>query len=204
MVTNARRAAAGEQASRVLAGGAMLASGVSMLRTLAIIAALNPPLLGVTAAPLLAAAAVCAIAAFMLADPGAPDEGERKVELRNPFDLRSVLSFALLLGIITVVARVLSERYGAAGALVTAVTTGLADVDAVTVSISGLAPRTLAVTTAGYAILAAVASNMVAKLLLGAAGGRGWFAVHVAAMTALALLAAGAGLLLPMALAPGD
>lgn len=204
MVTNARRAAQGEQDARVLAGGAMLASAVSMLRTLAIVAVLNPALLGVTAVPLLAAAAVSAIAAFVLADLRAGEDGERKIELRNPFELRAVLSFALLLGVISVVARLLSERYGAAGALVTAIATGLADVDAVTVSISGLAPQTLAVTTAGYAILAAVASNMLAKLVLGAVGGRGAFALHIAAMTLLAFLAAGVGLWLTAVLALGD
>lgn len=200
-VTNARRAAQGEGAARVLAGGAVLATAVSLVRTLAIVAALNPVLLTVTAAPLLAAAATSVVAAVALSYlAGADDGAEQKTELRNPFELSSVLSFALLLGVISVVARVLSERYGAAGVLVTALVTGLADVDAITVSIAQLAPQPLGAEAAGLAILAAVASNTVAKLAIGVATGGVAFAAAVAAGTFAAFLAAGAGFWLAAAL----
>ncbi|MCZ7657312.1 MAG: DUF4010 domain-containing protein [Xanthobacteraceae bacterium] len=201
-VTNARRAAQGEGAARVLAGGAVLATAVSLVRTLAIVAALNPVLLTVTAAPLLAAAATSVVAAVALSYlAGADDGAEQKTELRNPFELSSVLSFALLLGGGGGVGGgVGSERYGAAGVLVTALVTGLADVDAITVSIAQLAPQPLGAEAAGLAILAAVASNTVAKLAIGVATGGVAFAVAVAAGTFAAFLAAGAGFWLAAAL----
>jgi uncharacterized membrane protein (DUF4010 family) len=194
MVTNARRAAQHPQAARVLAGGAMLATAVSLVRTVVIVAVLNASLLAVTAVPLLAAAAAAGAGALLLAvlyDPTDVEDG--KFELRNPFELRAVLSFALLLGVISVVAQVLSEKFGAAGALLTALITGLADVDAATVSISRLAPQPLGVEAAGLAILAAAGSNALSKLAIGVASGRGWFAAAIAAVTLAAFMAAAAG-----------
>ena len=70
---------------------------------------------------------------------------------------------------------------------------GLADVDAVTVSMAKLAPQPLSVESATFAILAAVASNTASKLVLGAAIGRGWFAVEMAVMSLMVVVAAGAG-----------
>jgi uncharacterized membrane protein (DUF4010 family) len=57
-----------------------------------------------------------------------------------------------------------------------------------------LAPQPLSPASATYAILAAVASNTVSKLVLGAVVGRGAFAVEIAVVS-LASLAAGAGAL---------
>ena len=61
---------------------------------------------------------------------------------------------------------------------------GLADVDAVTVSMLRLTPDTLSRAQAAVAILAAVASDTVSKVAIGAAIGRGWFAGDLAAMAA--------------------
>ena len=68
---------------------------------------------------------------------------------------------------------------------------GLADVDAITVSMLRLTPDTLSRWQAAVAILAAVASDTVSKVAIGAAIGRGSFAADLAAM-AVGCLAAGA------------
>jgi uncharacterized membrane protein (DUF4010 family) len=56
--TNARRAAAGEGSPRLLAAGVALATAISFARVVAIVAALNPALLVLTAPPLVAAGLV--------------------------------------------------------------------------------------------------------------------------------------------------
>ena len=53
---------------------------------------------------------------------------------------------------------------------------GLADVDSVTIAITRLVPAPLSQLGATEAILAAVASNMVSKLVIAAGIGRGRFA----------------------------
>jgi uncharacterized membrane protein (DUF4010 family) len=87
--------------------------------------------------------------------------------------------------------RALGENLGAAGAIVGALALGLADVDAVTVSMSRLTPQPLSLNDASLAILAAVVSNNLSKIAIGVAVGRGAFAIEIAVM-ALLCFAAGA------------
>jgi uncharacterized membrane protein (DUF4010 family) len=184
-IANARRAAAGEGAPRLLASGVAIASGVMFLRVGGIVTALNPALL-VLVAPALAAAALVALG-FALAWmfwAGAGPKDYRSVDFRNPFDFLSVVGFALFLGVIIVLGHAVGETFGATGAVAGAVVVGLADVDAVTVSMLRLTPDTLTRAQAAVAILAAVASDTVSKVAIGAAIGRGWFAADLAAMAA--------------------
>jgi uncharacterized membrane protein (DUF4010 family) len=187
----ARRAAAGEGAPRLLAAGVSLANAISFARVIILIAVLNPALLLATAAPLIAATLVAAglavAAVYWWRDPTAE---QKAVEFRNPFSLGSVIGFAVLLGAIIVVGRVLGERVGATGAIIGAAAMGLADVDAVTVAMARLAPEPLGTASASLAILVAVASNMAAKLAIGAGIGRGRFAIELAVMSAAPLVAA--------------
>jgi uncharacterized membrane protein (DUF4010 family) len=184
-IANARRAATGEGAPRLLASGVAIASGVMFLRVVAIVVALNPAVL-VLVAPALMAAALVALG-FALAWilwGGAGPKDYRSIEFRNPFDFLSVVGFALFLGVIIVLGRAVGETFGATGAVAGAVVVGLADVDAVTVSMLRLTPDTLTRAQAAVAILAAVASDTVSKVAIGAAIGRGWFAGDLAAMAA--------------------
>ncbi|MPZ35722.1 MAG: DUF4010 domain-containing protein [Rhodospirillales bacterium] len=189
--TNARRAAAGEGSARLLAAGVSLATAVSFLRVLAIVAVLKPSLLLLTAPALLVAIAVVAGHAVISVYWQDFKDGEQTtVEFRNPFDFWSVVGFAVLLAVIIVIGRALGEGVGATGAIIGAAAMGLADVDAVTVSMARLVPDPLSVQQVTYAILAAVATNMLAKLAIGATVGRGTFAIELAVMSTATILAA--------------
>jgi uncharacterized membrane protein (DUF4010 family) len=180
--TNARRAAAGEGTPRLLAAGVAIATAISFLRVLALAAAFNPALLP-RLAPVVGSAAAMAVAyaAFRVAGPR-PADVEAPIAFRNPFDLFAVLGFALFLAGIIVLGRWLGDHLGAVGAMVGAAAVGIADVDAITVSMARLAPDPLTPAEAVNAVLAAVASNTAAKVVIGAAAGRGRFAVEVTAM----------------------
>jgi uncharacterized membrane protein (DUF4010 family) len=183
-IANAHRAATGEGAPRLLAAGVAVASAVMFLRVVGIVSALNPALL-VLVAPALVAATLAALAftfAWMWHEAGRKDY--RSGQFRNPFEFRSVVGFALFLGVIIVLGRVVGEKFGPTGAVAGAAVVGLADVDAITVSMSRLTPGTLTHTQAALAILAAVASDTVSKIGIGAAIGRGWFAADLAALAA--------------------
>ena len=191
MIGNARRAAAGEGSARILAAGAMLATAVSIIRTGVIVGVLNAPMLRVVAAPLVAAAVVTLGAAVLLAWLAAGTQnGPKHARLRNPFDLKVALGFAILLGAMEVASRLLAQQFGSAGALAAALVAGVGDVDVVVISMTKLAPATLPVPDAALAALAAVGANALSKLAIGAVVGRGAFAVCVALATAVALFAA--------------
>jgi len=191
-VTNARRAAAAEGSPQLLAAGVALASAVMFLRVIAIVIAMKPNLLVLVAPALVAAAATAAGIAVMVAMRGGGESGDhREAKFRNPFGFWSVVGFAVFLGLVIVLGRWVGESFGAQGALIGAVIVGLVDVDSVTVSMARLTPATLTPHDAAFAILAAVASDTVSKIAIGAAIGRGRFALAIAVMAA-ACLAVGA------------
>ena len=187
--TNAKRAGAGEGEPRLLAAGVSLANAVSWMRVVAILAVLNPAFLINVAPPLVAASLVAVGYAFV----SVYWRGEKKgrtpaMKLRNPFGFWSVVGFAFFLVAIILVGRVLGQTLGAAGVLAGAALLGLGDVDAVTVSSAQLAPQTVSVDVASYAVLIAAASNTLSKLAIGVVVGRGRFAIELAAVTLACLL----------------
>jgi uncharacterized membrane protein (DUF4010 family) len=192
-IANARRAATAEGPVHVLAAGVAIATAISFVRVITIIAALNPGLLR-TIAPALAAATAVAVAfaAITFWRTSGSDDGPAGGELHNPFSFWPVVGFAILLGAVIVLGRALGQTLGAAGALIGAVVVGLADVDSVTVSLAQLAPDPLSPRDAALAVLAAVASNTASKVGIGMALGRGRFAAEIAGMALACALAGGA------------
>jgi uncharacterized membrane protein (DUF4010 family) len=101
-------------------------------------------------------------------------ETGRALELTNPFDLPTVLKFGVLLAVVMVLAEGLTRLYGEGGAYALAAASGIADVDALTLSMARLARTALGPETAATAILVTVAVNSVAKgVLAWVAGGGG-------------------------------
>jgi uncharacterized membrane protein (DUF4010 family) len=202
-LSSARRAAAGEGAPRLLAAGVAIATAVSLLRVIAIVAVIKPVLLALIAPALLTALVVAVVYALTSVSWRKPESaGGRPLpaEFRNPFSFWPVLGFAVFLGLIIVLGRAVSEAFGASGALIGAAALGLADVDSVTVSMAQLVPAPLGTLGAGVAILAAVASNMLSKLLIAAIIERGRFAAQTAVMTVACWLAGLAALWATVAL----
>lgn len=112
-----------------------------------------------------------------------------------------MVCFAVFLGVVIVLGRAVGEAFGTGGALVSAAGLGLADIDAITISMARLVLAPLSQLGATEAILAAVASNMVSKLAIAAGIGRWRFAGEVAVMTVGCWRAALAALWAALALA---
>jgi uncharacterized membrane protein (DUF4010 family) len=203
-VANARHSVAGEGDDALLIGGVALASAVSFLRVTLIVAALHWALLRLVAPPLVAATVV-AVALSLLSlrwRTGRNNKAAQRAAFRNPFAFWSVIGFAIFLGIIVVAGRAISERAGATGAILGAAAMGIADVDAITVSIASLGSPVLSDQSAAFAILSAVATNMLSKLAIGAAIGRGRFALYLAIVSIACFVAAGIALWLTLAFLP--
>ncbi len=85
-----------------------------------------------------------------------------------------MLKFGAFLTIIMFAAKALTVWAGDRGAYVLAAVSGIADVDAVTLSMSRLSQTSLGMDTAAAAIFVAAAVNSISKVVLGwAAGGVG-------------------------------
>jgi len=193
----ARLARSDGERRNIFAAGVLVASAVMMVRVLVIVGVVNIALLPALAAPLLLGAVVLVGIAGYLANWGHEDcPLGKQLTLHNPFELRVVLEFGALLALIMVAAKLLSAWAGSGGVMVLAGVSGFADVDAISISLAGLAPKGLEPNTAAWAILVAVLANSVSKIVLAiTAGGLGFGKVVARAIAAS--LAAGALGLLP-------
>jgi uncharacterized membrane protein (DUF4010 family) len=193
-VTNARHAAAHPRSSRLLAGGIAAATAVCFLRVLAISITLNPPLLAPLLLPLAGSALTAAIFAMTLVY-GRSDRSttERTLNIRSPFSFWPTIGFAVALGVIIVLARVINENFGATGVTLGAIVVGLVEVDSITISLVRLIPVSLSETQGAIAILAAVASDTLSKIIIGGIFGGFRFAVRIASMAGVSV-AVGAAL----------
>lgn len=180
----ARQSLAVADGSAGPAAGAIAAGSVSLVRTGLLLLALAPALAERLLWGLLVAGALMMVVAVSLvARRGATSEAALPT---NPFELLQVLKMALMITVIAFLARAASQVFGDAGLYAVSGLTALADVDAATVTVAGMLP-TLAVEVATIAVSIAIASNMVAKVVYGAAIGTKGFAARLAAATLLAI-----------------
>jgi uncharacterized membrane protein (DUF4010 family) len=102
-----------EGSPRLLAAGVAMASGVMFLGVCAIVLVLKANLLVLVAPPLLAATAAAVLNALIAAYWRRSDGPEaQEFKFRNPFAFWTVVGFALFLGAVIVVGRVVGERLG--------------------------------------------------------------------------------------------
>lgn len=184
----------------LLSGGALLAGATMMLRVLAVVAAINANLLPRLLLPLLLGAAVtcgAAVIALFGQKGTGTQAGEKQsaLLLANPFDFLAVLQFGALLTAIGVAGRLATAAAGNAGAYGLAALSGIADVDAITLSFARLAGGPLGMDAAAGAIALGVAVNTLAKVAMSWATGGRDFGQRMLVPALLAIGAGGAGLL---------
>src|SRR5690606_7199249 len=86
-----------------------------------------------------------------------------QLRIDNPLALGSALKVAAFIAAVMLAAQLLQWWFGSLGVLIVAAISGIADVDAVTISMARLTADTASVETASRAILIAVAVNTAAK-----------------------------------------
>jgi uncharacterized membrane protein (DUF4010 family) len=192
-VSLARLARENPQAAPLLAGGILIAGITMLARVLAIAGALNPGLIVGLALPLAAAALVLVAAStYLFFGPRAPDALHPTLALKNPFEVITVVKFAGLIAVIMIASKVLSDTLGARGILLLAAASGVADVDALTLSMARLAGGGVTLHAATTAILLAASVNTAAKAAMAAYLGGRKIGQIVGGASALAILALGA------------
>jgi uncharacterized membrane protein (DUF4010 family) len=83
--------------------------------------------------------------------------------LRNPLDLKTALSFGLLLALVMLLGAVLQDRFGESGVLALAAASGVADVDAITLSLARMSEGDLALRVAAMGVVIAASVNSLTK-----------------------------------------
>lgn len=157
-----------------IAGVAIVIASMAMLpRILIEVSVVNPELLPVVAPPIVAmavAGVAVALIAFRRYRAGGSEIEE--VELDNPFRLKPALLFGAFFALILIVSREGSAAFGDVGVYVTAVLSGVADVDAITLSLSRLSGQgSVSNEAAAIGIVLAAVTNTVVKLGIAVAMG---------------------------------
>jgi uncharacterized membrane protein (DUF4010 family) len=150
---------------RILANGIVIAATIMMARVAVIAAIVWPPLL----APLGPVILVMIITATILCAIQMRRQNDSVTEtptLSNPLEILPALFFAGLLAVIMIVSRWLEATFGAQGVYAIAVVSGIADVDAITLSLSNFARDGLDVSVAAIGIFAAAITNTLFKIVL--------------------------------------
>lgn len=161
----AQRSQDRDDLARPLALAIIVAWSVMFVRVVVAVTAINRRLLGLLWLPMAAAGSIgLAYAAYLYFVQRSDEEGE--VEFSNPFELGPALRFGLLYAVVLVVAKAAQTYLGDTGLYVSSVVTGMADADAISLSMAELsraASGGVDLDTASQAIVLASMSNTVTK-----------------------------------------
>lgn len=172
--------------SRLLSAGILIAGVVMMVRVGIVAVALNAALLWPLAPPLAGAAVILALGSALLLF-GNTEQASPQLRIDNPLAIGTALKLAIFIAVVMLAAEVLRQLFGNIGVLVLAALSGIADVDALTLSMARLGGRDIGLDTASLAILIAVAVNTVSKAVMAASAGGRKVGLLVGGISAIAL-----------------
>jgi uncharacterized membrane protein (DUF4010 family) len=178
------------ESARLLSAGILIAGLVMALRVGVVAALLNQALILPLAAPIGALAFVLAASAALLLLTGNREKRSPKLEISNPLEIGTALKLAAFIAIVTIAAELARRLIGPGAVLAVAALSGIADVDAVTVSMARQVGG-VGLDVATLAIAIAVGVNTVSKAVIAATAGGRAIGLYVGAASAMALIAAG-------------
>ncbi len=174
--------------SALLASGTALAAAVMFPRLALEVAVVNPALLAELAPALTAVTGIALVGAGILWWRSSGAAADKPLGLKNPCEIGLALQFGALLALMMLLAEAARQWFGDRGILVLAAVAGLADVDAIALSVARMARNGLDERLASGAILLAAGSNTVVKVFLAALLGNARMALRLAIVLGPALL----------------
>lgn len=186
----ARQARDTEALSPQLAAGILIACGTMFPRVLVYCAVINPDLLPTLVQPVLVMALFLYVPAGLIwyRNQAALTVGQPSLN-RNPLDLQPALLFGILLTLVLLVGHWLKEWLGDAGIFALSAVSGIADVDAITLSLTRMSQSSIATETAVIGIVLASAVNNIVKSGMAGVIGPKALGTRVAVPMGLSLLA---------------
>lgn len=147
----------------VLAVGILLACGTMFPRMLLVASVLNPALFTPVLLPAIVMALLTYLPALFYWRLQSRKGTETASSLKNPLQIRAALSFALLLAMVMLLSKALRSSFGDTGLMALAAASGVADVDAITLSLARMSDGDLALPIAVNGIVIAAAVNSLVK-----------------------------------------
>lgn len=155
-----------------LTGGIAVSAGMMFFRVLLVTGIVNPPLAFSLALPLGLMGGACCIGALAMAWNQPAAETAIPPALEDPAEIAMAVKFAIFLIIVITLSHFVRQWFGDHGIFAIAAIAGLADVDAITLSLARMEDGVIATSTA--AIVIAVSVNTVVKGGIAAViGGKG-------------------------------
>ncbi|MEE4379105.1 MAG: MgtC/SapB family protein [Candidatus Competibacteraceae bacterium] len=176
-----------------LAAGILIACGTMFPRMVVVAGLINPALLPIIIGPALLMAALTygSVVMYWFYQARTSPPGAAAGSMQNPLEFGVALRFGALLAAVVLLTRALQDYLGEAGILLMAALSGVADVDAINLTLSRMSNHELATELAATGIIIASAANSLVKGVLTASIGGRTLGLRVALPL---LVAAGAGL----------
>lgn len=185
----ARQSRRAPELSPLLGSGILLAAGTMFPRILVYCLIISPALLPSLTPPVLVMTAMLYAPALYFWRRDRKRIDLSKPELtKNPLDLKSALLFGVLLTVILFFGEWLREWFGDIGIYVLAATSGIADVDAITLSLTRMSQSSIAAQTAIIGIVIAASVNNSVKCLIASAIGTRTLGLRIAVPIMLSLV----------------
>ena len=171
----------------LLGAGISLAAGIMAVRLLIEVGIVNPALLPWLTAPVALLAMVPLVAAIVISTRTKQNTSSAEVKLNNPVELGAAFGFAVVLSILFVLVRATQSWFGDTGIYALSAISGIADVDAVSLSLAQATRGNLPLAVGATGILIAAMVNTVVKALMATFIG-GWFLARWCATILLSAL----------------
>ena len=182
--------------ARNLALGIALASAMMLIRAGIEIWVINPALIHHFIVPIAVGSLTGLAYIAVLYFTSRRGHISQNIEFKNPFDLKEALIMGIIFGATLSLIKLANDQVGDIGVYAVAFISGIADVDAIILSLSSLAKNGLNPLTAHYAIVIAVVTNTLVKMGLVFVLGKtplfriifGYFLISVGGFAVTALL----------------
>ncbi len=169
--------------------GTLVASATKFLRVLFVVFVLNRALLDSLILPLVVMFVVSFIISYVFYRMPSKDL-KHKIELESPFALAPALKFGAFFVAILYISKISLTYFAEKGIYATALFSGIADVDAITVTMSQLGGTDILLSVAAIAIMLSVFINLIIKAAIGYMFGSRSFA-HKLGLATLIIIISG-------------
>lgn len=149
-----------------VASGIMAACATMFLRILLVATAINPELLSSFMLPIGAPSLICALAAFILWRTSGGKLSSDAIALQNPFQLSTAIKFGLMLALILLLSEAIRSWLGNPGLYMLSAVSGIADVDAITLSVSRMSIGEIPIQVALLSVVIAASVNGIVKSIM--------------------------------------
>lgn len=165
----------GKQASEissVIASAILIACGTMYIRMLILVTILNSSLLPDLWLPITVMAVLTYLPSLFWWHRDGHHIAGPVSAMSNPLEIRTALGFGLLLAVVMFLGVFLRETVGDAGLLILSAVSGIADVDAIVLSLVGMADSINSQLFVLGCVIAAAMNNLLKALMAGLIGGR--------------------------------